>query len=274
MFKQRLVTAIVLGTLVVGGVLILPTAWFGGGLLLIVLRSAWEWSGLLGLSKSTGRIAYCSLVLIVVALASLLLAHQSLLWIVLLLVFAYWCYVLFWLWRYATNPQVQDSSLAWGLAGLVTLVAPWLTLLDLHRIATFGPGYVFFLMLLIWMADSGAYFAGRRWGHHKLALQISPGKTWEGAYGAMAVALVLSLAGAMALGLDRSRWFAFVVVCLITVAFSIVGDLFESMLKRQHGVKDSASVLPGHGGFLDRVDSLTAAAPIFFLGLLEIASPE
>jgi phosphatidate cytidylyltransferase len=130
----------------------------------------------------------------------------------------------------------------------------------------FGPGYVLFLFLLIWVADIGAYFAGRRWGRRKLALAISPGKTWEGAVGAGAAALAFALAGAAALGLG-SRWPGFVAICMVTVGFSIAGDLFESMMKRQRGLKDSGSLLPGHGGVLDRVDSLTAAAPVFLLGL-------
>ena len=132
----------------------------------------------------------------------------------------------------------------------------------------FGPGYVLFLLLLIWVADIGAYFAGRRWGRRKLAPAISPGKTWEGVWGAAAAALVFALVGAVVLGVGcalarrswRSAW--------STVGFSIVGDLFESMLKRQRGVKDSGSLLPGHGGVLDRLDSLTAAAPVFLLGLV------
>lgn len=270
MFKQRFVTALILGCLIVWGVLALSTAWFAGLLLIIVLRGSWEWSELVGLSLLGKRIAYCFLVLVTIALAWLGLSYQGLPSAILLLVFFYWCYVLWWLWRYAGNHDARDSLLRWELAGLITLVAPWVTLVSLHGIPILGPDYVLFLMFLIWIADSGAYFAGRRWGRRKMALHISPGKTWEGVYGALVAALLFALIGALALGLDKTRWVAFVLVCIVTVIFSIVGDLFESMLKRQHGVKDSGSLLPGHGGFLDRMDSLTAAAPIFLLGLRSV----
>ena len=130
----------------------------------------------------------------------------------------------------------------------------------------FGAGYVLFLLFLIWIADSGAYFTGRRWGQRKLALSISPGKTWEGVWGASLAALVFAMLGAVVLEV-RMPWPGFVILSMVTVGFSIAGDLFESMLKRQRGLKDSGSLLPGHGGVLDRVDSLTAAVPVFLLGL-------
>jgi phosphatidate cytidylyltransferase len=151
-----------------------------------------------------------------------------------------------------------------GGAGVVVLVAPWVALMGLRD--DFGPAYVLFLLLLIWVADTGAYFAGRRWGRRKLAPTISPGKTWEGVFGAGMATLAFALVGAAVLE-EGARWPGFVAVCMVTVGFSIVGDLFESMMKRQRGVKDSGSLLPGHGGVLDRFDSLTAAAPAFLLGL-------
>ncbi|MGB4876542.1 MAG: phosphatidate cytidylyltransferase, partial [Candidatus Competibacter sp.] len=145
--------------------------------------------------------------------------------------------------------------------------APWAALMALR--ADYGPRSVVFLLLLVWAADIGAYFAGRRWGRRKLAPAISPGKTWEGALGGGLATLVLALVGAAFLKVGASG-FGFVAVCLITMGFSIAGDLFESMMKRQSGLKDSGSLLPGHGGVLDRVDSLSAAAPVFLLGLYGI----
>lgn len=267
MLKQRLITALILALLVATGILLLPTAWFGGLLLVFVLRGAWEWARLTDLSRPVGHILYCVLVLGLIGLAWSLMATPSFLSILGALTCVYWGYVLVWLHRYANNPQRHDRPLIWELAGLITLVTPWVMLMGLHGSPVFGPGYVLFLMALIWGADSGAYFVGRRWGRRKLAPQISPGKTLEGAYGALAAALAISLMGMAILDLDGVRWVLFVLVCMITVGFSIVGDLFESMIKRQHGVKDSGSLLPGHGGVLDRVDSLTAAAPFFLVGL-------
>jgi len=265
--KRRLITGVILGLGFAAIILMLPTAWFGAALLVFVLLGAWEWGRLLGLSRPLGQSIYCAMVLGLIILVGLLLESWILLQVVLLSVGAYWGYVIIWLRRYATNPQVRDPALSWELSGFMILVAPWLALVGLHSAPAFGPGYVLFLVALIGVADGSAYFAGRCWGRRKLAPQISPGKTWEGVYGALATALVFSIGSAALLGLRVAQWPVFIGICMITVLFSIVGDLFESMVKRQHDTKDSGSLLPGHGGMLDRMDSLTAAAPIFFLGL-------
>lgn len=267
MFKQRLITALILGGLVVAGILYLPTTWFGGLLLVFIVRGAWEWTGLSELSRPIARIVYCVVVLGLIGLAWPMVDAPSFLLVVGILACIYWCYVLVWLRRYAANPELHNRPLAWELAGLITLVVPWVMLMGMHSLPDFGPAYVLFLMVLIWTADSGAYFIGRRWGRRKLALQISPGKTLEGVYGALGAALAVSLVGLAIMDFDKVRWPLFLLVCIITVVFSIGGDLFESMIKRQHGVKDSGGLLPGHGGMLDRVDSLTAAAPFFLVGL-------
>jgi phosphatidate cytidylyltransferase len=257
-----LLTALLLGGLVVGMTLCLPTAWFGGLLLVVILIGAWEWSGLL--FPTVGRLAYVALVaglgLVIVGW----LQRGGLPAAALGLVVAFWCYVGVWLWRYG-HQQRHDPLPVWALAGLLTLLPPWLVLLELHRQPGFGPGYALFLLLLVWLADSSAYFAGRRWGRYKLAPTVSPGKTREGAVGALLTTLTVAGIGAVLLRIGT--WPAFILVCLVTVIFSIVGDLFESMLKRQHNAKDSGALLPGHGGVLDRIDSMTAAAPVFLLGL-------
>ncbi len=151
------------------------------------------------------------------------------------------------------------------LGGLL-LAGAWVAVVGLHR-ASEGPALVLFLFVLIWLADSGAYFAGRAFGRHKLSPAVSPGKTWEGAAGGLAGALLAALvlvlggfAGALPLA-------AFVALSLLVALVSIGGDLWESRLKREAGVKDSGSLLPGHGGMLDRIDSLIAAAPVYALGV-------
>jgi phosphatidate cytidylyltransferase len=123
------------------------------------------------------------------------------------------------------------------------------------------------LLVLIWIADSGAYFAGRRWGRRKLAPVVSPGKTREGVYGALAGGLAWGGLAGWWLGLSAGRAAGLVALCLATVLASVVGDLQESLLKRRRGLKDSGRLLPGHGGVLDRIDSLTAGAPVFAVGL-------
>ena len=265
MFRRRLVTAMVVGALAVWGVLALPLEWFGIALLGIVLLAAWEWGQLLNLTWPLGRIGYCLLILGLLIVAWWGLENRLFFWLLLVSACIYWCGVLFWLWRYASNPGLKNSLLSWQLAGLFTLVVPWVALMALRGTPDFGARYVLFLFILIWIADSGAYLVGRRWGRRKLAPAISPGKTREGAFGALAATLLFSLVGAALF--DMARWPWFILVCMVTVAFSIVGDLFESMLKRQHSAKDSGFLLPGHGGVLDRLDSLMAAAPVFLLGL-------
>lgn len=263
MLKQRIATASVLALVAVWAVLKLRAAGFGVALLLVVLLGAWEWSRLADIDARRGRLLYSALILALILAIWPLMGRVEFIISLLILVFAGWCYVPIWLRRYAIQPECPNRPVI-GMAGIVVLVASWVALMALRD--GFGPGYVLFLLLLIWVADIGAYFAGRRWGRRKLAPVISPGKTWEGVGGAGAAALAFAIIGAAVLGVEPHR-LGFVAICMVTVGFSIVGDLFESMIKRQHGVKDSGSLLPGHGGVLDRMDSLTAAAPVFLLGL-------
>lgn len=264
MLKQRIITAVVLALGVITLVLMLPAAGFGLALLIVVLLAAWEWTRLAGLARSRDRLLYSGAILVLILGAWPLLGCSGVVVGLLVLMAISWMVALGWLWRYTQHPDRHDSAGAIAVAGLIALTGPWVALVVLH--SQFGPGYVLFLFLLVAAADSGAFFAGRRWGKHKLAPLISPGKTWEGVLGGGIATLGVGLSGAMFFGL-ANHWVGFVVICLITVAFSIVGDLFESMIKRQRGLKDSGSLLPGHGGILDRVDSLTAAAPFFLLGL-------
>jgi phosphatidate cytidylyltransferase len=148
----------------------------------------------------------------------------------------------------------------------VVLVPLWTAILVLHDSGDEGPYILLFLLVLIWIADSGAYFTGMRWGKRKLAPIISPGKSWEGVLGGLFGALLCGVFLALYYQ-DKSGALWLIPISLITVAMSVVGDLFESTLKRRMDVKDSGSLLPGHGGVLDRIDSLIAAAPVFVLGL-------
>ena len=160
---------------------------------------------------------------------------------------------------------LPTAPVALGILGWCVLVPLWLSLLWLK--AT-DPHLLLGLLALVWLADTAAYFAGRRWGRRRLAPRVSPGKTWAGVLGALGAAPLVAAPLAWAKGYPASISIMFGGLCLLTVAASVVGDLFESQLKRHAGVKDSGSILPGHGGVLDRVDSLTAAAPLYYLGMI------
>jgi phosphatidate cytidylyltransferase len=174
-----------------------------------------------------------------------------------------------WLWR-SRLPRARWLA---ALTGLVVLVPTWQALVELRKI---GPLLLLLLMSVVWISDSAAYFAGRRFGRHKLAPSISPGKTWEGVLGAvLAVSLYAALWGSAwqaqfphALRSMRFGTFGMVLFLWLLTAIGIYGDLFESALKRQAGVKDSGALLPGHGGVLDRIDALTAVLPVAALAYL------
>ena len=263
--RQRILTALALGPLALVAVLWLPTGWLALVLAVVVLLGAWEWTTLAGLKTPMVRGGY--LVLVAIGLAVLwplhlwglggwILAPVVLAWLGLTLVLA----------QVREIPQAQGQDLALLALGFPVLLGPWLALLDLDARPN-GPYLVFFLLLLIWAADIAAYFAGRRWGRTKLAPALSPGKTRAGAYAALVAACWAGVILALLLGVGPWHGLALVLICLVTAVISVVGDLFESLLKRRRGLKDSGALLPGHGGILDRIDSMTAAAPVFTLGM-------
>ncbi len=263
--QSRVLTASILAPVVILAVLALPTPGFALVLGLILLGGAWEWSALAGLTAPAARLGYVAL--IGVALILLWQLPEAGVVPLLFLISLWWWLVAVWLFR--LDHIESDSGPAPGrmLVGLLVLMGPWLAMTQVHGASPRGPALVLFLLILIWTADVAAYFSGRRWGKTKLAPVLSPGKTWAGVFGAGA--------GSAQLGLALSYWLEFsllatlgaLILCLATTFISVVGDLFESLLKRCRGVKDSGHLLPGHGGLLDRIDSLTAAAPFFVLGL-------
>lgn len=187
---------------------------------------------------------------------------------VLYVAFAWWFMACLLVVIYPRGHKAWGKSLFWrALMGILVLIPCWLAI-NFIRAAENGPFILLFLFVLIWGADSAAYFVGKKWGKHKLSPSVSPGKSWEGLIGALLITSFIALA---VLGWSRipySVWPWAILLSFATVIFSVVGDLFESMLKRNVGLKDSGQLLPGHGGLLDRIDSLTAAAPVFALGLI------
>ncbi len=268
MLKYRILSALVLVPLVVLAVLKLDVGNFALLAALAVLLGSWEWSALIPLRQPLARATYLLLTLGLLALtwkfAQLEAMVNAVLWVAML----WWLFALFWISRpqLGSGESVAHTLLKAGL-GIGLMLSTWLALVVLHSRPDHGPHWVLYVLVLVWVADSGAFFAGRQWGHTRLAPRVSPGKTWEGVLGALLACSLYAIGYAWYLGLQGSVLASFVLVCLVTVLFSIAGDLLESLMKRQRGVKDSGTLIPGHGGILDRIDSLLAAAPVFLFGL-------
>lgn len=268
MLKQRLLTAAVLSALMITAIFAFPTSWFAALLAVFLAAAAWEWMHLMKsdhgaiLSGLPGGLA-------AILISLWFFQHETaVVPVVLGAASIGWCAVLSSLPRAdGLRPLHTHGAFTRFLAGAFLLAPPWLALIHLHTTPLYGPWYVLFLFGLVAVADSAAYFTGRAWGKKKLAPHISPGKTWEGVYGALAATGIYGAVCGVLFDLHAMALTAFTTLCIVTVMFSIVGDLFESLIKRQVGAKDSGGILPGHGGVLDRIDSLTAAAPIFTLGL-------
>lgn len=280
MLKQRLLTIAILLPLFVWVVLWLPTQYFALITAFVVLLAAWEWAGLMGLRSTTHRLAWLALVLVAMLVGAWLITLPGLRHVIMTAAVFWWFFGLLLIRRFGLDPDGFHwfagrggpgrfhPNLLFGMLGIIILVPAWLALVITHGSALSGEIFVLLLLLLVWGADSGAYVAGRSFGRRKLAPNVSPGKSWEGVYGALLVAVVVAVGAGLWLGFGWHNLVTLVLLSLITVLFSIIGDLFESMIKRLSGVKDSGRLLPGHGGILDRIDSLTAAAPVFVTGLL------
>ncbi len=274
MLRQRLITAAILVPLFLWAVIALPTHVLALVFLLVVAAGAWEWAALAGVNACSQRTAYAAAVAVLIVLLYPALQAPALVYLILAAALAWWTAALMWI----NRAESRDAPPAGGevdspdwrllLIGFVVLVPTWVALVLLHRNGTPGLYLMLSLFVIVWGADSGAYFAGRRWGRRKLAPRVSPGKTWEGAGGGLAVVVPAMAVAAWLMDYDWGNLFSFVLLGIVTAMFSIVGDLLESLMKRRRGVKDSGAILPGHGGILDRIDSLTAAAPVFVLGLL------
>lgn len=265
MLRQRVITGSLLAALVVLIVYFLPSELFAVVVLAMFSIGAWEWARLTRIGGAGARLAYLAAVLGVAALAWWSAIHAGsiapvaiggLWWLIVLVVLAV---------REPGHGLAVGGRIAYRLAGVLTLVPAWVALVVLHRQ---GWLMVLFLVVLTALADTAAYFTGKAFGRTKLAPSISPGKTREGLLGALAASVLAGVAGAWLLEIEAGLWFYFIGVCVVTTLFSVTGDLFESLVKREAGEKDSGRILPGHGGMLDRIDSLTAAAPAFALGLL------
>jgi phosphatidate cytidylyltransferase len=265
---KRVVTGSILAMIVAGAILALPSFWFALVIAAFVLVGAWEWSGMAGWPSPAQRFAYSAGLLLILLAAAALGRTQPGILAILLAGLVWWLVALAWVVR-AQQGLAVDALDHWPvrlLSGWMILAPAWSAVVYLHWVVESGPWWVLYLVFLIAAADSGAFFVGRRLGRHRLASRVSPGKSLEGVAGGVLAVAVLSVS--VALLADFTEPLGFVVLSIITALVSILGDLTESVVKRRAGLKDSGSIVPGHGGILDRIDSVTAAAPIFVLGCL------
>lgn len=262
-----MISGAIAALLIIAAVFTLPNQWFAAFVGVVLLVPAWEWAGLAGVTTGSSKTGFAlALLATVTAIWWLEQRFPFALTLVIFSGFLFWCHACARILHYCRGPAPAGSVTRVLLSGVFVLVPAWAALAGLHRIPDLGPSLVMVLMCLVWATDTGAYFVGRRWGERKLAPNVSPGKTVAGLWGGLGVGLLTTAVAALVLGVGQ--WPLFVIFCMLTVGFAVAGDLFESMVKRQGDVKDSGNVLPGHGGALDRVDSLTAAAPAFALGMI------
>lgn len=266
--RQRITTAVVLAPLPILAVLFLPTPWLAAIVALVMLAGLWEWTHFAGVHDRLPRAAF---------LTANALLMAALVWgggpslftlkLMSLVGVLWWALVCLWLARPAFGKADTAANRSLKLlAGTLGIIPAWCALGWLHSEDPYGARWTLFALLIVWAADSGAYFAGSRWGKRKLAPTISPGKSWEGVYGGLATTALLAIPAVPVLGLAWSQLPALWLVTLAVAAISVVGDLFESLMKRHSGVKDSGDLFPGHGGLMDRLDSILAALPVFVVG--------
>ena len=262
MLATRVITAVLLLAACIAAMFLLPNGWWAAALLVVILGAAWEWSTLAGYGR-VGRWVFCGMIFflaIAIYLAAdagcVIAPNVELEFVVYVAGCAFWAIVApVWLAR-----RWQVGAPLWtAVTGVLVLMPAWLAIARLQL----DPVQLLQLLGIVWLADTAAYLAGRSWGKRKLAPQISPGKTWEGVAGAVAAVAVyyVVLSNFTSARSWASGWGG-VLVFAGVVSMSIVGDLFESWMKRRAGVKDSGALLPGHGGVLDRIDGLTASMPL------------
>lgn len=268
MLKQRIITAVILIPAVLAAIFILPVQHFAVLMAVVLLVAAWEWSNIMGVEGVLKRCAYVALLALIqltlyISMDFALTEPTMLEMLVLSLALAWWVLALVWVMRFPQSSRQWGNSVALkGLMGLLVLVPAWLAL---ARLQAQNPWWVMYVMAIVWGADTGAYFVGRKWGRRKLALQVSPGKSVEGVLGGFMVTLMIAGLVAIQIDLSAYQFLGFILLTGFVCLASVLGDLLESMMKRHRGIKDSSHILPGHGGILDRIDSLTAAAPLFLL---------
>ncbi|MEH6596194.1 MAG: phosphatidate cytidylyltransferase [Colwellia polaris] len=281
MLKQRIITALILAPAAISAIFYLSLINFAAVMLVVMAIGAWEWGPLMGCANKRYRIAFVSVTSILIATLWYFLPLDTL-WdapkhlvdeanIVLWLAVAWWLLSAGLTFLYPRFSKFWSSHRSVrGLFGWLTLVPTWLAFMALrssdYQVDPYhGAQLLMFLFLMVWSADVGAYFVGKSIGKHKLLPNVSPGKTLEGFLGGVIFACVMVVIAGYFIDWTMAQYRIVIPVTILITTISVLGDLNESMFKRQAGVKDSGTILPGHGGILDRIDSLTATAPIYAL---------
>ncbi|MEK1913340.1 phosphatidate cytidylyltransferase [Pseudomonas sp. NFPP07] len=259
MLKQRIITALILLPIALCGFFLLEGSAFALFIGLVVTLGAWEWARLAGFEAQSTRIAYAVVVAALLFLMQLLPGIAP--WVLGAAVL-WWGLATFLVLTYPRTREHWAGAAAKLVIGLLILLPAWQGLVFIKQ-QPLGNWLIMAVMVLVWGADIGAYFSGKAFGKRKLAPQVSPGKSWEGAYGGLLLSLVITAVVGLVAGWSVGQIILGLLGAAIVVFISVVGDLTESMFKRQAGIKDSSNLLPGHGGVLDRIDSLTAAIPVF-----------
>jgi phosphatidate cytidylyltransferase len=257
----------------IGGIFFLPIEQFAYFIGFIVTVAAWEWANLSGYESPVARIGYAALIAVTIAATAYLMdSHTETHRIILALGAAWWLLACVLVVQYPKQVSLWQAKPVRAILGLFVLIPMWVGFMTLKS-QPYSALIIVYVMLLIWGADTGAYFAGKTWGNKKLAPNVSPGKSWAGFWGGLAttglIAIIFSLCGNQWLHPMMMEDFALLaVMTFITAIISVMGDLVESMMKRHRGIKDSSQLLPGHGGVLDRIDSMASAVPVFAFFML------
>lgn len=268
MLKQRIITALILAPLMVGGIFFLPIEQFAYFIGFIVTVAAWEWANLAGYTSPVVRLGYAAFVAMAVAVTGYFIQQVAPLSTIILSVgAAWWLLACFLIIQYPKKVSLWQAKPARAVLGLLVLIPMWVGFMILKS-QEYSSLIIVYVMLLIWGADTGAYFAGKTWGKAKLAPNVSPGKSWAGFWGGLATTVLIGIIFLLCI----NHWLRPVtvddcvllaIITVITAVISVMGDLLESMMKRHRGIKDSSQLLPGHGGVLDRIDSMASAVPVF-----------
>jgi phosphatidate cytidylyltransferase len=271
MTRTRVIAALILTPVAIAAILLLPTPWLVAVAAVVFLAGLWEWFRLADIDDTLART-----MLLVVNMALMVAIvwgsrtssgfNYVLLQLMIVVGVLWWLLAMLWLKHYDFASDHDTHARVFKLAaGTLAIVPAWCALGWLHGSGPNGHLWLFVALAIVWAADTGAYFAGRRYGKRKLAPRISPNKTIEGVLGGLACGLLVALVFAPFAGATLAQLPLAGLAALVAVGFSVVGDLFESLLKRHVGAKDSGDLIPGHGGILDRIDGVIAALPVFAL---------